>query len=546
MKRLLRGSVLLAVAVGFLSCSGDPTDGFREPSGIVASPTVVFVDVGDTKAVVASLQDDQGNQIASDFEISAVGSGLTVVQDTAFQHTNTGASIPNQVRFQVTGTAIANSSFTLTAGGETLVVPVRVTPGTVALGISNPTPQWGDTLVLTAPAGVLFTDSSEVTFTSAGAGDVVGVSADRTQLTVVPGPNANGPVIVDHTTVAFDEGLDFTITSEGTVVSPPLTELAVVFSNPTPALGEAVTMTLPTGVRVLPDSFPFLPDSTHGVLADSGLIIQGAANPLNVTVSADSSQISFIPQPNSDSVLVITGVVPSRLPQFPQTLATTNKITTPNIDSMPATLSDKGPDIGEVVTLTAGAGFTFSRTATLAWGANAAIVTNVSADSTVLSVLPPPDAVGRPIVNGVRVAAAPIFRLTRPATDSLDVATTSVFTGKDDPATAPVVTIPPVGTDTTEFFDATIVDQFYRLDITTANTILAIRADWPTGADVDLLVCRNTCSVGADFPFGFAGATAAHPENHTVTFVTPGTYFVYINLFAGATPFHRVRLIRTQ
>ena len=87
MKRLLRGSVVLAVAVGFLSCSGDPTSGFREPSGIVAAPTAVFVNVGDTKPVVASLQDDQGSQIAADFVISAVGSGLTVVQDTAFQHT---------------------------------------------------------------------------------------------------------------------------------------------------------------------------------------------------------------------------------------------------------------------------------------------------------------------------------------------------------------------------------------------------------------------------------------------------------------------------
>ena len=68
MKRLLRGSVVLAVAVGFLSCSSDPTSDFRQPSGIVASPSTVFIDVGETEPVVASLVDDQGNQIAADFE----------------------------------------------------------------------------------------------------------------------------------------------------------------------------------------------------------------------------------------------------------------------------------------------------------------------------------------------------------------------------------------------------------------------------------------------------------------------------------------------
>ncbi|HEV8176740.1 MAG TPA: hypothetical protein VGP44_03525, partial [Gemmatimonadales bacterium] len=173
MKRLLRGSVVLAVAVGFLSCSGDPTKSFRESSGIVASPTVLFVNVGETKSIVASLQDDQGSQIAGDFEVSAVGSGLTVVQDTAFQHTTAGLSIPNQVRFNVTGTAIANSSFTLTAGGQTLVVPVRVTPATVNIVISNATPAWGDTITLTAPAGVLFTATSAVTFAGGPPGDIV-------------------------------------------------------------------------------------------------------------------------------------------------------------------------------------------------------------------------------------------------------------------------------------------------------------------------------------------------------------------------------------
>ena len=85
MKRLSRGLVVLAVAVGFLSCSGDPTGDFRQPSGIVASPTTVFINVGDTKPVVASLQDDQGNQIGVSFTLLEAGNAIWCQFTTANQ-----------------------------------------------------------------------------------------------------------------------------------------------------------------------------------------------------------------------------------------------------------------------------------------------------------------------------------------------------------------------------------------------------------------------------------------------------------------------------
>jgi hypothetical protein len=157
MKRLFRGTVVLAVAVGFLSCSGDPTSDLREPTSIVATPTTVFIDVGETKPVIVSLQDEQGNQIGSTYEISDVGPGITVVQDPTYQNTTAGVLIQNAVRFQVTANAIANSSFTVSASGVSQVVPVRVTPATVSIAVSNTTPAFGEAITITAPAGVLFT-----------------------------------------------------------------------------------------------------------------------------------------------------------------------------------------------------------------------------------------------------------------------------------------------------------------------------------------------------------------------------------------------------
>jgi hypothetical protein len=529
MKRLLRGSVVLVAAVGFLSCSGDPTDGFRNPSGIVAAPTVVFVNVGDTKPVVASLQDDQGNQIASDFEISAVGAGLTVVQDTAFQHTTAGVHIPNQVRFQVTGTAIANSSFTLTAGGESLVVPVRVTPATLSFGISNPTPAWGDTITITAPAGVLFTDTSVVTFAGGPPGDIVSLSADRTQLVVVPGPNTTGAVTVTHTTVTYDESLDFTITSTETVTSPALAAVDGAFSNATPALNETVTLTLPAGVKVIPES----------VLAVGGFVLEGAITPRNVVVAADSGSISFVAAPNSDSVLTIHGVIPGPLPQFPQILQTTGKITTPAVLSFSGTPTSATPAGGASVTLTLTTpGYTFDPGATATVGGVAAFTEAVTA--TTITFIPVPGGAGQLAVDGVIVGGFPIL-LPADGVSMTVGGTVAARPGSNATTTGPIINAPAAEGGSTLIYDAGTFtapifcpgcDQAYRLVVTTAGDY-TITAGWNNTADIDVAECgASDCS---DADFGFGAATAANPETGTLT-LTPGTYYLVLDLFAGTAP----------
>ena len=65
-------------------------------------------------------------------------------------------------------------------------------PSTVDIVDLQSDSRLGDTITLTAPAGVLFTDTSEVTFAGGPAGDIVSLSPDRTVLTVVPGPNTAG------------------------------------------------------------------------------------------------------------------------------------------------------------------------------------------------------------------------------------------------------------------------------------------------------------------------------------------------------------------
>jgi hypothetical protein len=574
MKRLLRGSVVLAVAVGFLSCSGDPTSDLREPAGIVATPTTVFVDLGQVRPIIVSLQDGQGNQIAADFEITDVGPGISVVQDTTFQHTNSpGVHIDNQVRFQVSGEAIANSSFTLNAQGQSLVVPVRVTPAAIDLAISNAVPEWGDTITITAPPGVLFTDSSVVTFGGGAPGDIVSLSPDRTLLTVVPGPNTAGVVTISHTTVSYNEALDFTVTSNGTVTSPPLIDLTgAVLSTPTPALGQAVTLTLPAGIKVIPA--PLLADGTPGVLADSGIVIEGAMNPADVTVSADSSTVTFVPAPNSDSVITLRGVVPSVLPQFPQILSTTTKLTSPAIDSLAVGFSDVAPDILENVTVTAPAGFTFGhdslfvvtgavtdtipRVVAFTWGGLPAVIQSVAADGKSAVITPLPGSNGHAAVSDVIVDAAPQFRLTLPATVPVVVPPITPLEGTGSPATAPEITLPGAGasvtvTDAGSFDYAAPIfggafgnfdSRLYKI-VVPAGLSLTVEVDWPTNQDLGVYYfAADGVAEPAEGAPADDGGAGAHPESSTSALL-PGTYLLaVVNFGSGNPPVFQLTLSR--
>ena len=540
MKRLLRGSVVLAVAVGFVSCSGDPTSDLREPAGIFATPTTLFLDVGETKPIQASLLDEQGNQIAADYEITDVGPGITVVRDTAYLNTTAGVNISNQVQYQVTGSGIANSSFTLNAGGLSRVVPVRVTPATIDIAISNATPAWGESITLTAPAGVLFTDTSVVTFAGGPPGDIVSLSDDRTMLTVIPGPNTAGAVTISHTTVSYDESLDFTVTSVGTVTSPALTDLTgAIISNPTPALGETVTLTLPAGIEVLGDS----------VLADSGVVVEGAINPADITVTPDGRTLTFVPAPNSDSIITLRGVVPTVLPQFPQILSTPFKITTPSIDSIAVVFSDVAPDVNEEITITAPAGFRFDATAQFTFGGNPAIIGAIAPDGSSATVTPFPGSNGVATISGVIVDAAPQFLLTLPSTTAITVATITPLEGTESPATAPTLPLPGAGSSTT-FNDAGTFDypapifggafglfpsRLYKVVIT-APTTLTVSVNWPTGEDLGVyyFAADGTTEPAEGIPAD-AGGAGVKPEASTSALL-PGTYLLAVVNFSTTTP----------
>lgn len=437
MNRLVRGSVILAAAAVSWACGGLDTDGDDTTAQLVADPGVVYVANTDSQAVFVEALNDLGQQLEGNFTVTNVGPGINVNYDTTFAPRPGVDNLPTRVRYFVRAsdpTSFVNSSFTVSANGKTLVIPVRIIPTNLTIALSNPTPALGEAVTLTAPANVRFTPASLVTVAT-GTAVITGLSADSTQLTLLFGPGINAQTVtVSNVVVTYLPGQTFALATTGTVTTPVIAAIPGTFSDAAPAVGDTVDLVLDPNYRAL-----------------------GAPT------------ITFI--------------------------------TTP------------------------------------------AIIAGISADSQTIRFLPPPGATGSPTLGGVALSFLTSVPLTLPAEAALTVANSTVYTGTDDPTTAPTFNLSNLAVgDTIEFYDlSTNIDQFYKI-VTTGSVTFTGTLSWPAGPDVDILWCNAACS---GFVGNFAGATGANPENSTVTFAA-GTNFFWANLYAGAAPaWIRVRFIRT-
>jgi hypothetical protein len=201
MKRLLCGSVVFAASFALASCSSDPTGDFRgEPARITADPSSIFLDQGTDADIIVRLEDDQGNPLAGDFEITAPGSGITVERNPDFQGTTVGVPLESEAQFIVTaGDAPISTSFTLAAGGKEVVIPVKVTPTSLTATFSSLTPAANEPVTISA-AGYSFLPTAAVSFATDSA---IILSNDGTSLVFLPTPGATGPALVEGIAIDF-------------------------------------------------------------------------------------------------------------------------------------------------------------------------------------------------------------------------------------------------------------------------------------------------------------------------------------------------------
>jgi hypothetical protein len=235
MNRSMCGFVVLAVVTGLWSCGGDPTESFRGGTPtILPDPSSVFVDQGASKFVLVEVSDQQGNQLAADFQAQNVGPGITVEKDTAFLRTTIGTHLETSARFLVTGVGPGSTSFDLVGAGATTTVPVRVVPTSFAATFSNPAPAVNEEITITLPPGYKFGTAAGVT-TDQGTGVVRAYSADSTAITVILPPGSTS-VALDSVSADFLPGVSLA----GIPVETAVT------ADATPAAGTGATATAPT------------------------------------------------------------------------------------------------------------------------------------------------------------------------------------------------------------------------------------------------------------------------------------------------------------
>jgi len=254
MNRFVRSSVLLAACVGLWSCTNDPTgDLGGTPTTLAADPGSIFVDQGDTTQIEMTLLDEQGATIPASYVVSNTSANIEVFVDEEFlpeYDADGNLVIPEEVsrlRVSVIGVSAASTSFTVTAGGVTTEIPVRVVPTSLSATFSELTPDIGENLVVTMPAGLTF--DAEATFTFAGAADpfIVDRAVDGTSVTLLVAPGTNAPLTIDgvHPDFAPDVALVLstseTITATSTTVFVGSDDTGTAPEITIPAVGGSVS-----------------------------------------------------------------------------------------------------------------------------------------------------------------------------------------------------------------------------------------------------------------------------------------------------------------
>jgi hypothetical protein len=566
MNRLTSGMVPLFALLLVAGCSTEPTDDLRNgATRIDAAPTQLFLELGASKTVDVSAVDDQGNQISSTYEVTAVGSGITVRRDSTFLPVfvnDTTLVVPAEApifRFIVTATAYASTSFTVSADGKDLVIPVQVTP-VVAIDatFSDTTPALGDIITVTAPAGNTFTQTAVLQLP--GAPDslnplIVERDPAGTFIRFIAPPNVNAPVTISEVVSASAPTLVLHPATQALLTTPLIDTVDVTFSTATPTLGQTVTATIQNPlIKFRPDvastgrvrfGINFPGQLPGPLLGPDTLHLRLGSGPQAVVVAPDSNSLTFQAPPNASGTAAVTSFVfPGG---FSLSLPTRTGITTPNIGTtVNATFSNSAPPPVTPITITAPAGFKFAALATdtVKIGGQISVNQSVAVDGSTITVVPIPGTSGIAEITGVVPTAAPQFTLTLPTIDQVTVAAIVPLEGTDDPATAPSLTIPGAGTSITlndaGAFDAaflTFPTRFYKL-VFASTTTITFTLDWFQGQDLGLYVTTDPPASASDIigaADDFGSGSAGHPETTTITFA-PGTYYAGVLNFSTTTP----------
>jgi hypothetical protein len=429
-----------------------------------------------------------------------------------------------------------------TNSGTQLVMTPAI--NTTGLTINLTSVQAADTVVVTAPAGMVFSPPSTVfgappasVASVAGTGVyTIGPSVDSTQLSIIVGPNGNGNVQVTNLSIRGAPTLGaFKLTSGTTVLTSGAAPTTTI-DKTVAAAGDTITVTAPAGWR-------FHPGKSVPSVGSAGLLSLG--------VASDSLSLRFVIGPSANSTVSVTNVTMPGAPTGPVfTLVSAATLTSAAVPSFPGTLSNASPAPGATVTITAGSGFKFLPTATLTHASGTGIpvvIISRAADSSAITFIPAPNApVGLLYADGIVLdflTGVPINDL--PNTVSI-TAPAPLYSGTGAFGSAPVIAMPTAGNsidvvDITPFFSTADCDannpggagtgcKIFGFTVGTAVT-LTFSNTWSNLTDLGLYFTDDTQSDLGLSCDSHGDGTSGQPEVCSMAF-TPGTYYMLMTTYS--------------
>lgn len=277
---------------------------------------------------------------------------------------------------------------------------------------------------VTGTTGGIFTVAEDTAYQHTSAGQV-GV---KKRFVITTTGEGDGSVSFSGT------GGDITIPVR---VAPDTLGLDLVFSAPV-QVGDTVTVPLNASVTAgLQPGLRFSSNTT--VILYTGPLTRDTSifRPINFTIAADSTHLTFTPGPNSTGRARITGIANTSTPGLSTFARTAAILKTDQFDtagSNKLTLAPSGLAIGDSVTVTLPATYRFSPNTTVNHftqqsnggttntnGQATPVVLNIAADSGTLRYLVPPGASGQPRFTNIRVRNNTVFVFAARAADSLAI-----------------------------------------------------------------------------------------------------------------------------
>lgn len=459
MKHMAYGKVALIAVFALAGCYSYASDAINNSNynTLQASPNFVVMKAGDSDQVILRLINADNVGAITGYTVSAVGAGvrvdsscvvpdLTQAQQTAAscsgyyrpvfnaaKDTLVPSSVGDEAQFFVVALATGQYTFTVTpkAVNTSVSRTITVVVSAITLGpaLSKTSGVAGDTVVITAPAGSVFSQTSAVSFPT-GVFAIASRSADSTQITMIAGPGISGPA---------------TVTKVGTAANPAVPPSTLVTTN-TLTTPQIVGPSLNPTTQVAGGTVALTAAPNTVFSQTSAISISSGPTPPITARSADSTTISVIVGPGDSGAITVTKVGVKNAPVLGTfTVASANSLTlVPPILFAPTVISSTTPGIGQSITVQLGGGLRFLDNSHILIGGEEAGVTSISADSSTATIVPFAPSAGAVTFTNIALSFLTSVPLSLPANQNVTVG--AAYTGPTDPtttvpATAPTITL---------------------------------------------------------------------------------------------------------